>query len=64
MEKPYDDDVNLLPEELTEEELEEVVGGMSDGAFQTWKVDYLNNFLHRLYDNERKREVERQSNPV
>jgi bacteriocin-like protein len=62
MQEPYQDKVKLLPEELTEEELEQVVGGMSDGAFQAWKVDYLNNFLHQLYDN--KREVERQSNPV
>ena len=56
--------VKLLPDELTEEELEQVVGGMSGEAFQTWKVEYLNNFLHRLYSPESKREVERQSNPV
>ena len=62
MQEPYQDKVKLLPEELTDEEREQVVGGMSDGAFQAWKVDYLNNFLQQLYDN--KREVERQGNPV
>jgi len=59
-----DNKVKLLPDELTEEELEQVVGGRPDGAFQEWRVKIVNNFLHRLYSPESKREVERQSNPV
>lgn len=64
MQEPCQDKVKLLPDELTDEELEGVAGGRQDGAFQEWKVEYLNNFLHRLYNPESKREVERQSNPV
>ena len=47
--------VKLLPGELTDEELEEVVGGRSDGAFQEWRVKIVNNSLHRLYDSEKER---------
>ncbi len=64
MQEPCQDKVNLLPDELTEEELEQVVGGRPDGAFQEWRVKIVNNFLHRLYSPESKREVERQGNPV
>ena len=64
MQGPCDDDVTLLPRELSEEESKQVVGGRSDGAFKEWRVKIVNNFLHQLYSYEEKREAERQSNPV
>jgi len=45
--------VKLLPDELTDEELELVKGGMNYNTFQAWRADYINNFLHQLYDYER-----------
>lgn len=47
--------VNLLPDELSDEDLEQVVGGRHEDAFQEWRVKIVNNFLHRLYDSERSR---------
>jgi len=55
MQDPCQSNVKLLPDELSDEELEQVVGGMNYNQFQVWRVNYLNNFLHQLYDPERSR---------
>jgi hypothetical protein len=55
MQEPCQNNVKLLPGELDDEELEEVVGGRPDGAFQEWRVKIVNNFLHQLYSLERSR---------
>jgi len=47
--------VKLLPDELTDEELEQVKGGMTYSQFEAWKADFINNFLHQLYSPERSR---------
>ena len=55
MKGSFKDNVKLLPDELTDVELEQVVGGRQDDAFQEWRVKIVNNFLHRLYGTERSR---------
>jgi len=43
--EPSDDNnVKLLPDELSEEELGEVIGGRTETEFHIWKIKYLNKF--------------------
>jgi bacteriocin-like protein len=44
MQEPCQDNVKLLPDELTEEELSEVIGGRTEIEFERWKKEYLNKF--------------------
>ena len=48
MKGSFKDNVKLLPDELTDVELEQVVGGRQDDAFQEWRVKIVNNLLHAV----------------